>query len=153
MAGGRPTDYTPEALAMAKGAYAMGAKDIEVAALLGVVEATIYNWKIAHPEFLEASKAWKILADDRVERSLYERANGYSHPDTDIRVADGEIVMTEIVKHYPPDPTSMIFWLKNRRRETWRDRVDVNHSGNLSNLTDEQLEEKLAELEAKRKGK
>ncbi len=161
MAGGRPTEYGPDVLAKAKSAYLEGATDKQVADLIGVHVSTIYDWKLKRPEFSEASKSWKANADEMVENALYKRAMGWTGPDTDIRVVDGEIVMTEIEKHYPPDPASMIFWLKNRRRETWRDRVDVNHSGNLSNLTDDQVEERhqelmakaQAELEAKRKGK
>ena len=37
---------------------------------------------------------------------------------------DGQIVKTDVIKEYPPDPTSMIFWLKNRQPEKWRDRVE-----------------------------
>jgi hypothetical protein len=29
-------------------------------------------------------------------------------------------------KHYLPDTTACIFWLKNRRPKEWRDKVDVN---------------------------
>jgi hypothetical protein len=31
-----------------------------------------------------------------------------------------------MVKHYPPDPTSMIFWLKNRQPQKWRDKHDLD---------------------------
>jgi hypothetical protein len=33
------------------------------------------------------------------------------------------------VKELPPDTTAMIFWLKNRKRDQWRDRVDNEHTG------------------------
>jgi hypothetical protein len=32
------------------------------------------------------------------------------------------------VEHMPPDSTSMIFWLKNRDPERWRDAWQVEHS-------------------------
>ena len=30
----------------------------------------------------------------------------------------------EVDKHYPPDSTAAIFWLKNRQPKVWRDRVE-----------------------------
>ena len=38
---------------------------------------------------------------------------------------DGEIVRTTVRRHYPPDVTACIFWLKNRQREHWRDKVET----------------------------
>jgi hypothetical protein len=35
----------------------------------------------------------------------------------------------EYVRHYPPDPTSMIFWLKNRQPQDWRDKQEHEHTG------------------------
>lgn len=41
---------------------------------------------------------------------------------------NGEVVRVQTVKHYPPDPTSMIFWLKNRQPQDWRDKTEVELS-------------------------
>ena len=68
-----------------------------------------------------AIKAGKEASDARVERSLYQRANGYSHPAVKaFMTRDGKIVEHHYIEHYPPDPTSMIWWLKNRRPDRWR---------------------------------
>jgi len=99
----------------------LGATDEQMAEVMGVDINTIYYWKRTKPEFLEAVNAGKALPDDEVERSLFQRAIGYSHPAEDIKVCDGHIVKTPIMKHYPPDVTACIFWLKNRRREKWAD--------------------------------
>jgi hypothetical protein len=48
--------------------------------VFSVTEKTINTWKRAHPEFAAALARAKDVADDRVERALYERAIGYSHP-------------------------------------------------------------------------
>ena len=48
------------------------------------------------------------------------------HEDTDIRVVNGEIVITPIVKYYPPNATSLIFWLKNRQSAKWRDKTEIS---------------------------
>jgi hypothetical protein len=67
-------------------------------------------------------------ANSHVERSLYQRAIGYSHDAVKIfQTRDGKIVEHKYVERYPPDPASMCFWLKNRRPDRWRDvqRIDA----------------------------
>lgn len=124
---GRPTAYKREYAAQAGKLALLGATDPELADFFQVAVSTISRWKVMHAEFSEALKLGKEAADERVAQSLYHRALGYSHPDTDIRVVDGQIIKTEMIKHYPPDTTAAIFWLKNRRKEEWRDKVDVDH--------------------------
>jgi len=80
-------------------------------------------------EFCNALKAGKSSADDRVERSLYERANGYTHVEDKIFMHEGQPVIVPTKKHYPPDTTAGIFWLKNRRAEDWREKQEVEHKG------------------------
>ena len=43
----------------------------------------------------------------------------------------GQVTLTPIIKHYPPDTTAAIFWLKNRKTDQWRDKQDVEHSGSV----------------------
>ena len=74
-------------------------------------------------------RSGKEVSDERVERSLFARANGYEHDEVDIRVVSGEIVQTPIRKYYPPDTTAAIFWLKNRRPDLWRDKVEQTITG------------------------
>lgn len=124
---GRPTDYRPEYAEQAKKLTLLGATDVELADFFQVAVSTISRWKVMQPEFSEALKVGKDAADERVAQSLYHRALGYSHPEVDIRVVEGQIVQTPLIKHYPPDTTAAIFWLKNRRKEEWRDKVDVDH--------------------------
>jgi hypothetical protein len=54
---------------------------------------------------------------------------GYSHPDVHVSNYQGEITVTPLVKHYAPDPVACIFWLKNRRPDLWRDKVDHSLTG------------------------
>lgn len=119
---GRPSKYRPEAVEQARKLAMLGLTDIEMAKFFEVSERTFHDWKRAHPEFLQAIKAAKDLADADVVASLYHRATGYSHPDVHISNYQGEVTVTPITKHYPPDPTSMIFWLKNRQAAKWRER-------------------------------
>lgn len=116
----RPTKYKAEYCKIARKMSELGATDSDVAYALDIHIATLNRWKQEHKPFCESLKIGKAPADDRVELSLYHRAVGYSHPEDDIRVVGGQIVVTPTIKHYPPDTTACIFWLKNRRAEQWR---------------------------------
>lgn len=122
---GRPTKYKEEFNGQVEKLCKLGATDTEIADFFNVDVSTINNWKIDYPEFFESIKAGKNLADANVASSLYHRATGYSHEDVDIKMYEGGIIETKLIKHYPPDPTSMIFWLKNRRPKEWRDKQEI----------------------------
>lgn len=117
--------------------YRKGATDQEVADELGVCRRTIDNWKAKHPEFLQSVRSWKEEADEEVERSLFERAKGYSHKETKLFCHEGMIVSEEVTKHYAPDTTACIFWLKNRKPQIWRDRHEVAQTN--TNMTVEEF--------------
>lgn len=126
---GRPTrfkdEYKGRVVAMAE----MGLTDVEIGKAFGVSQQTVNSWKHKFPLFLESLKKGKAVADQKVVQSLYHRALGYSHPDTHIINFKGEIIITPIIKHYPPDTTACIFWLKNRDRENWRDKHETEITG------------------------
>lgn len=131
---GRPSKYKPEFAEQAVKLCQLGATDPELANFFGVGTSTLDSWRALFPEFNEALKVGKASADDRVERSLYQRANGYSHPDVQIFCnKDGVVTKVECVKNYAPDTVACIFWLKNRRKDEWRDvkAVDANLSGSV----------------------
>ncbi len=128
---GRPTKYDVKYNEQVYKLCLLGATDIELADFFDVSEATINNWKLEHSEFLESIKRGKETADATVAESLYKRANGYEHPDVDIKMYEGQIITTELTKHYPPDTTAAIFWLKNRKSRYWRDKAEIEHSGEI----------------------
>lgn len=128
----RPSKFKKEFVAQAEKLCKLGATDMEVADFFEVDVRTIYRWKTENEAFCQALKSGKAESDERVERSLFARAIGYEHDEVDIRVVGGGIVQTPIRKYYPPDTTAAIFWLKNRRSEQWRDKQDVEHSGNVT---------------------
>lgn len=132
MAGGRPSSYKDEFAKQAEKLCALGATDEDLADFFDVSIRTINNWKGSYGEFLHALKGGKDKADDRVERSLYQRAIGYSHDAVHMSSYQGVVTQTPYREHFPPDTTAAIFWLKNRRSEEWRDKQDIAHSGNVS---------------------
>jgi hypothetical protein len=83
----------------------LGLTDEEIAVILGISPRTLNYWK-KNPAFLQSLKRGKLKADFQITKSLYEKAkNG--------------------------DTTAIIFWLKNRRPDLWRDRQNVEHSGSV----------------------
>ena len=128
---GRTTLYRAEYAKQAEKLCRLGATDADLADFFGVTVRTILNWQACHEPFFRALKSGKSAADDRVERSLYLRAVGYTHEAVKIFMPAGakEPVFAEYRKHVPPDTTACIFWLKNRRREEWRDKIDHEHTG------------------------
>lgn len=164
MPAGRPTDYKPEYAKQAEKLCRLAATDIEIADFFGVDVRTIYRWKEAHEEFCQSLKTGKEIADERVERSLFARATGYEHDEVDIRVINGEVVQTPIRKYYPPDTTAGIFWLKNRRKDQWREIKAVELTGanggpvetkqtlDVSNLSTEALAEIMKAKDAAKSG-
>jgi hypothetical protein len=135
--GGRIETYKAEYTNIAYNMCLLGATDKELAECFSVSEKTINNWKKTHKEFDSALKGGKIEADSRVSRRLYERAMGYEVKEDVIFQYQGKPVIVPTVKKYPPDPTSMIFWLKNRQRTRWRDKQDIEHSGAVNLITEE----------------
>ena len=123
--GGQPSKLETLNTELVKKLYEKGFTDKEVAEVIGVTEQTINNWKKYNEGFFESLKKWKLKADENVVKSLYERATGYSHPEEKIMQYEGQVIRAETTKHYPPDPLSIIFWLKNRQPELWRDRQEV----------------------------
>lgn len=144
MAGGRPSKYKTEYAKKAEKLCLLGATDEDLADFFEVGIRTISNWKAQHSEFLQALKTAKEAADNRVERSLYQRAVGYSYDAMHFSSFKGSVTETPYREHCPPDTTAQIFWLKNRRPDQWRDKQEVAHSGGIEVTTKEQRDAAVA---------
>ena len=121
---GRPSKYNPIFANQARKLCLAGYTDKQLADHFEVSEATLYTWKKKHPDFLEALKKGKAIADGEVAASLYERACGYSHPETKVFNYLGQTFEHEVIRHYPPDTAAAFIWLKNRQPQAWRDKVE-----------------------------
>jgi len=132
-------DYPRQALHLAK----LGATDDELAEFFGVSVRTIYRWKHDHPDFCQALKLGKEEPDNRIVRSLYHRALGFryieqqafkvktvDYNDQGKRIFESERVeVVEVERAVPADTVACIFWLKNRDKANWRDKVEHELSG------------------------
>ena len=143
---GRPTIYnekkTPGIASNLCTRY--GADNALLCTSFGISEVTLYQWMDKHPDFAKAIKEGKDNYDSKhVEASLLKRALGYSYTEVkteDITVGKKKLPgtkVTETIKQLAPDPTSMIFWLKNRMPNRYRDvhkvegKIDHNHKGKV----------------------
>lgn len=77
------------------------------AAKIGHHRDTIYEWAKKHPEFSDAIKLARGLRVFKLEADLLSAKDG-------------------------PNVTSRIFALKNADATEWRDKHDVEHSGNMT---------------------
>jgi hypothetical protein len=124
---GRPSSYRPEFAKQVKKLCELGATDPDIADFFEVSIRTVERWKSEHAEFCRALKENKEVANQRVERSLYQRANGYTFDSVKIFPPTAhrpDLLEVPYREHVPPDTTACIFWLKNRKPEEWRDRQE-----------------------------
>ena len=136
---GRPTDYNPEYAELARKFCLLGATNDDLARMFEVPGSAIDNWITGIPEFAAAVRAGREVADATVAERLYARAIGYSHPAVKIFQSGGEPVEVPYTEHYPPDVQACLFWLRNRRRQDWRDKIEPEQAD---------VTELLAELDA-----
>lgn len=120
---GRKTKYRKEYDKQVYKLCLLNATDAQIADYFGVSESTLNLWKLKHKAFSESIKDGKIRADTEVAESLHARAIGYSHPDVHISNYQGDITITEVTKHYPPDTAAAFIWLKNR--QGWTDKKNI----------------------------
>lgn len=137
---GRPTEYDSANFPrVAREMTACGRTQEEIAKALCVNVCTVYDWKLAHPDFAEAiEQGWRVR-DRAVVHALYHRAVGYSHPETHIAVSEGRVIKTPTTKFYPPSETAAKFILVNRLGSEWKERVDVSIDPGLNKLTPEEM--------------
>lgn len=140
--GGRPSiRYDPELHpAFARALAIDGLTNAEIADKLSIGLTTLKKWKNKYPEFATSIKEGKEPANSKVEMALYKKALGFEVTETRaVVVGTGEYAQVEYVeetRYIPPDNTACIFWLKNRRPDKWRDKQEVEHSGNISIIID-----------------
>ena len=111
-----------------------GLTDKQIANKAQICERTLNNWKKKYPAVKEALATGKEVADYEVEKSLYQRAIGYTKVLFEEKLdKDGCVHTLKKEVHYPPDTLAQIFWLKNRKPEVWREKVQLDQNSNEEN--------------------
>lgn len=131
-----------------------GATDAEIAERIGIGRDTLYLWKKKYPDISDTLKRGKEVVDRQVENALLKRALGFDYNETTKELCKnpetGEInlkVTKVVTKHVAPDVTAQIFWLKNRMREKWSDRQNIE----ISKPIDESIKEMEEYFEQQKK--
>lgn len=129
-----------------------GLTDEQIAKNIGISRKTLYEWKAKYSDISNSLKKGKEVVDIEVENALLKRALGYDYEENTYEAKyDKEerryiqVLTKTVTKHVQPDTTAQIFWLKNRKPKDWRDKQEIEHSGNVNNpfegLTTEELRE------------
>lgn len=136
MAGGKFERWrSEEGLLLVAGWAQEGLSEEQIAKCMGISRSTLSEWKKRFPDIADNLKKSKQLADVKVENALFKRAVGYAYDEiTYERKRDpttGEykkIEVKRVTKEVQPDVAAQIFWLKNRRPERWKDRIQADIS-------------------------
>ena len=116
-----------------------GLTDEQIAKNIGISRASLYEWKKKEVDIFDALKKGKEVIDFEVENALLKRALGYEYEE---ETYENGILTKKVKKQVAPDTTAQIFWLKNRKKEQWREKVEVvktdedlqNINKNISNI-------------------
>lgn len=121
-----------------------GLTDEQIAANMGITRSTLNEWKKKYSDISDTLKRGKDIVDIQVENALLKRALGYTYiettqeqvddydPHTGLKTGSHMEVTKTVTKEVQSDTTAQIFWLKNRKPDTWRDKRDVGIEGTLN---------------------
>lgn len=110
----------------------------QIAEKLGISKTTLYSYSGQHSELSERLKKGKEVSDAHVENELFKKAVGFTRTEKrpvklkEVEYNNGKrlreterIEMVEQEVYYPPELGAQVFWLKNRRPDKWKDKVDA----------------------------
>ena len=142
---GRPREFKEEYIRQARIAFSEGFTDLKFCELIGVCRDSLVRWRRGYPEFGKAVQEGKDEWDsDDIEKSLKKRAKGYNYTEVTRRIVKEEnpeinpktgkekikyVITKKVSKHVPSETAAIAFWLKNRRRDRWKDIKAVEASG------------------------
>lgn len=120
-----------------------GLTDEQIAHNCGINPDTLYTWKKKYSEISEALKKGKEVVDLEVENALLKRALGYEYTEESIEITPMGRKVKQTIKHIAPETTAIIYWLKNRRPDKWRDKPIEN---NLDAIEDDPLTKSIEKV-------
>jgi len=142
---------SPDGLLLIEGWARDGLSKEQIARNIGCSRDTLNEWEKKFPDISDALKKGREVVVREVENALIKRAKGYDIEETteELRfnrsTGQSELIVTKRVKkHVAPDTGAAAFVLKNYAPDKWRDRKDVEISGQLdtnpfAGLSDDEL--------------
>lgn len=139
----------PDGLLQIEGWAREGLTDKQISTQkIGINEATFCRWKERFPQLTQALKRGKAPVDFKVENALLKSALGHKETVRKAikvktekqKVGEGKIVEEHIEYvdeevYIPPQVVAQIFWLKNRRPDKWKDKVEQTVITEVEDLT------------------
>lgn len=117
-----------------------GLTEEQIANNIGISRQSLWEWKKKEVDILNALKKGKEVVDIEVENALLKRALGYKYDEV---TYENGVETKRVTKEVQPDTTAQIFWLKNRRKQQWRDKVEYENTGENKNGVMDELVEAL----------
>lgn len=119
--------FKPEYCNLAHKFCILGATNEHLAEFFEVCVATISNWLRDFPEFKAAVTEGRLVADADVAERLFTKAKGYDREATRFFQTPDGPQEVKVTQHCAPDTAACMFWLRNRRRDLWRHKIEVEH--------------------------
>ena len=113
-----------------------GLTEEQIANNIGISRQSLWEWKKKEVDILNALKKGKEVVDIEVENALLKRALGYKYDEV---TYENGVETKRVTKQVAPDTTAQIFWLNNRSKQQWRDKVEVESNGEENNKVKELL--------------
>lgn len=133
---GRPTKYTKHMAQRAALCARRGFTHPEICQVLEITRDTFWRWRLKYPGFEKALTIPTEQANERVVRSLYERATGHTRLTEQVVMEKNgdtsEARTIQVMITEAPETAAMSLWLRNRLPKEWRDKVEVEATGNTA---------------------
>lgn len=98
---------------------------------MAITESSFYRWRRENEEFAKIVDNSREKVNVEVEQGLIKVALGYYYEETEtITDYNGRTATKTSRKYAKPDTTALIFFLKNRRPEQWRNIYNLQVAGN-----------------------
>lgn len=109
----------------------------------GVGRTSYYEYYNSDKEFKDKVDDLCDEALDFVESKLFSRIDGYEHKEDKVFNHNGKPLIVPMIKHYPPDPASMIFYLKTKgKKRGYIEKQEIETSQSISlSLTKKTIED------------
>lgn len=113
-----------------------GLIDEQIAQNMGISYSTFREWKKKFSALSAVLKKSKDVVDRQVENALFKSAIGFEYEEETVTNA-GDVVAVR--KYSKPNTTAQIFWLKNRKRNQWTDKSEVDVTGTVVFMNEDNI--------------